>query len=76
MWYTVTTLNIKGANTAGECGEKKFKVMVTERYFITKIHEVSATSADEAKEIAEDRGCSGKDFNKNLEYEECESYIL
>lgn len=54
--------------------KKKFKVLVTERYYITHTVEVMATDETNAREEAESID-NELDLSR-LEFEEAESYVL
>lgn len=55
--------------------QNKFKIEVERRYFTSKVYEVDADTAEEAKLVAE--GLSGReDHSGNLSLEDVESTVL
>ena len=55
--------------------QNKFKIEVERRYFTSKVYEVNADTAEEAKLVAE--GLSGQeDYSGNLSLEDVESTVL
>jgi hypothetical protein len=56
--------------------DKKFRVMVTERYFVTHIIDVTAENESEAQDIAEGVASSKEVCGSDLEHDETESYIM